>query len=152
MGYESSTTGRLAWLLAHSGAVVLLPRSPFLYHFSARLLPWVHYVPLLYTSADLIEKVEWLRDHDDMAQQIVDNARNFGKSYLRLEDYFCYMGEALTLIGDIEKDTDATQDFPDDRMFRSPSAKPSLEPTATPTTTITNTSTTNTNTTTSTKA
>ena len=70
VGYERSTTGRLPRLLAHSGAVILLPQSPFLYHFSSRLLAWVHYVPLLYTSADLIEKVEWLRDHDDMAQQI----------------------------------------------------------------------------------
>lgn len=29
MGYSLSTTGRLAHLLAHSGAVVLLPKSPF---------------------------------------------------------------------------------------------------------------------------
>ena len=39
----------------------------------------VHYVPLSYSSADLIEKIEWLINHDTMAQQIAENAKNFGK-------------------------------------------------------------------------
>ena len=53
-------TGRLAGLLAHSGAVVLLQEKGFSYHFSARLQPWVHYVPLSYSMADLIDKVNIL--------------------------------------------------------------------------------------------
>ena len=57
VGISASTTGRLARLLAHSGAVVLMHKTAFVYHFSARLVPWVNYVPLAYSSADLIEKV-----------------------------------------------------------------------------------------------
>lgn len=34
---------RLPVLLAHSGAVILLQETDFVYHFSARLKPWVHY-------------------------------------------------------------------------------------------------------------
>ena len=57
VGIELAPTGRLAHILAHSGAVVLLHKSAFFYHFSARLRPWVHYVPLAFSAADLIEKV-----------------------------------------------------------------------------------------------
>ena len=104
-GHSDSTSGRLAHLLAHSGAVILLQSTTFRYHFSARLIPWVHYVPLSYSSGDLIEKIEWLQKHDHLAQQIADNGRNFGKSYLRMEDYFCYVGAALQLVGRLEQGT-----------------------------------------------
>ena len=84
MGYAMSTSGRLAYALAHSGAVVLLAKSPFSYHFSSRLVPWVHYVPLSFSASDLVQKIEWLRDNDGMARQLALNAKNFGKSYLRM--------------------------------------------------------------------
>lgn len=58
----SATADRLADFLAHSGAVVLLQESEFSYHFSSRLRPWVHYVPLSYSASDLIEKIEWLKE------------------------------------------------------------------------------------------
>ena len=90
----------------------MLQSTDFSYHFSARLRPWVHYVPLTYTTADLIEKVEWLRAHDGMARQLADNARHFGVSHLRMEDYFCYAGAAFSLLGDLEKGSEVLQPFP----------------------------------------
>ena len=81
------------------------------YHFSARLQEWVHYVPLAHSSADLIEKIEWLRAHDDLAQRIATNARNFGTSYLRLEDYYCYFAAALASFAGVEKGTGVTALF-----------------------------------------
>jgi hypothetical protein len=104
-------TGRLPQILAHSGAVVLMPKTSFSYHFSSRLLPWVHYVPLSFSGADLIEKIEWLSRNDVMARQIALNARNFGKSYLRMEDYIYYLETALTVVSELEKDTDAAESF-----------------------------------------
>ena len=64
------------------------------------------YVPLAHSSADLIEKIEWLRRNDGMAQQLATNARNFGTSYLRVEDYLCYAGAALSLLADLEQGSD----------------------------------------------
>lgn len=121
IGYSQSLTGRLAHILAHSGSVVLMPETPFRYHFSARLVPWVHYVPLTYSSADLIEKIEWLRDHDDFAQQIAKNAAAFGKSYLRIEDHVCYAVAALKAVGDLEAGSDILTDFPPVRRPQSQS-------------------------------
>jgi hypothetical protein len=104
-----STSGRLAQLLAHSGAVILLQEAGFNYPFSARLQAWVHYVPLAYNMADAIDKINWLVQHDDMAQQIAHNAKNFGKSYLRLEDYFCYLAMSLHLLSEMQKDDGVTE-------------------------------------------
>ena len=59
--------------------MILLQEAGFDYHFSTRLQPWVHYVPLTYSMADATEKIEWLIAHDDMARRIAQNARNFGK-------------------------------------------------------------------------
>ena len=112
-GHENkATSGRLAYLLAHSGAVILLQRHEHTHHFSSRLKPWVHYVPLSMNMADATEKVEWLREHDEMAKQLAENARNFGKSYLRMEDYFCYTATVLKTFGEIaQNSTDALSAF-----------------------------------------
>jgi hypothetical protein len=104
-----STSGRLAQLLAHSGAVILLQEAGFDYPFSARLQPWVHYVPLAYNMADAIDKIDWLIKNDVMARQIASNAKNFGKSYLRLEDYFCYLAMSLHLLSEMQKDDGVTE-------------------------------------------
>jgi hypothetical protein len=94
-----------------SGSVVLLQQSAYNYHFSARLRPWVHYVPIAYSGADVIEKIEWLQRHDKLAQRIAENGRNFAKSYLRLEDYFCYVSRAVELAGRLVNGSDALEAF-----------------------------------------
>ena len=112
-----ATADRLGYLLAHSGAVVLL-QDPFefLYTFSKRLIPWVHFIPVNYMLTDLVEKVQWLRRNDHLARQIVLNARNFGKSYLRIEDHFCYMAQALNEVGKLAHGSDVTKPFSHDMI------------------------------------
>ena len=41
----------------------------------------------------------WLKAHPKVAQRIAANGRNFGRSYLRLEDYYCYASTALEAVG-----------------------------------------------------
>ena len=36
-----------------------------------------------------------------MAQRLALNARNFGQSYLRLEDYYCYASSGLEAMGTV---------------------------------------------------
>ena len=92
---------RLGTLLAHSGAVLLLQETDFLYHFSARLKPWIHYVPLAFNAADLVEKVLWLKSHPNLARRLASNGKNFGASFLRLEDYHCYWASALEAVATV---------------------------------------------------
>jgi hypothetical protein len=91
-----SASGRLAQFLRYSGAVILLQDSTEIkYHFSSRLKPWVHYVPIAYNGADVIEKIQWLQRNDEKAHTLAKNAYAFGQSYLRLEDYYCYTAAFL---------------------------------------------------------
>jgi hypothetical protein len=106
-----ATADRLAHLLAYSGSVVLMQDSSFIFHFSARLIPWVHYVPLTYSTTDAIDKIEWLKRNDEKARQIAENGRNFGKSFLRLEDLYCYAATALHTIGLVMKNSTAHEPF-----------------------------------------
>ncbi len=69
----------------------------------------MHYVPLSYSAADVVTKIEWLKKNDHLAQKIAQNARNFGISYLRLEDQYCYVATALETFAELEKEGDATQ-------------------------------------------
>lgn len=91
-----SASGRLAQFLRYSGAVILLQDTTEIkYHFSARLKPWVHYVPIAYNGADVIDKIKWLQKNDEKAYSLAKNAYAFGQSYLRLEDYYCYTAAFL---------------------------------------------------------
>lgn len=104
-----ATANRLGYLLGYSGAVILMAESRSKYHFSHHLKPWVNYVPFTYSGADLVEKIQWLRDHDAMAQRIAANAQRFADSHLRLEDYFCYWNHALEQLGDAFEGSEAVQ-------------------------------------------
>jgi hypothetical protein len=104
-------SGSLNNLLTQSGAVILLQRSPFLYHYSSHLKPWVHFVPLSYSGDDIVEKIEWLQAHPHMARRIAENGRRFGQSYLRLEDYFCYFVNIFESIAQRVNHTDSVEPF-----------------------------------------
>ena len=107
----NSGADRLATFFAHSGSVVLLQETDYLTHFTSRLKPWIHYVPIAFNAADLVEKVLWLKAHDNIARRIAKNGWVFGKSYLRLEDYYCYAAAAMENIASIEVGSDALQHF-----------------------------------------
>ena len=104
-----ASADRLGKLLAHSGCVLLI-QSPhkFIYSFSSQLRPWVHYVPLSYRTTDLVDKVRWLRS---LARQIVANAQAFGRSYLRLEDHYCYVLTMLEELGGLCEHSDVLEPF-----------------------------------------
>jgi hypothetical protein len=108
---ELAGSGRLAFLLAHSGAVILLREGFPRHFFSACLKPWVHYVPLSFSGSDLLEKVLWLKQNDALAKQIAANGHAFGKSYLRLEDYLCYMSTTMRLLSELQKKSDVLEAF-----------------------------------------
>jgi len=45
--------------------------------------------------------------NDNLAQRIAQNGYNFGKSYLRLEDYICYAATALQTVALLQKGSSA---------------------------------------------
>ena len=100
-GSGAASADRLASMMLHSGAVLLIQKHEFEYHFSQRLKPWIHYVPLTYTAADLPDKIRWLQQNDHLARTLAHNARTFALAHLRIEDLVCYAASALALVGSV---------------------------------------------------
>lgn len=58
---------RLPYLLA-GDSVVLKQDSIYYEHFYSQLQPWVHYIPVKADLTDLLEKIQWAKDHDEEVQ------------------------------------------------------------------------------------
>lgn len=86
---------RFPYLLA-GNSLVLKQDSPFYEHFYSKLEPWTHYVPLKRDLSDVVEKVQWAREHDEEAQVIVRNAQQFVRENILPKDIFCYIARMLT--------------------------------------------------------
>lgn len=64
---------RLPYLLA-GDSVVLKQDSAYYEHFYNELQAWEHYIPIRADLGDLLEKVQWARDHDEEVMLIkMDN-------------------------------------------------------------------------------
>ena len=57
-----------------SGSLPFKHESPYKQYFESGLEPYVHYVPVKRDMSDLISQIEWARQNDDKAQEIVKNA------------------------------------------------------------------------------
>jgi hypothetical protein len=55
---------RLAYLLA-GDSLIFKQTSSYYEHFYRQLIPNKHYIPIKKDLSDLIEKIQWAKDHDD---------------------------------------------------------------------------------------
>ena len=63
----------------------------------------MHYIPLSYDGSDLLEKIEWAREHDAEVQQIVANARAFAEENFTDENIACFVYRLLSLYAQAQK-------------------------------------------------
>lgn len=66
-----------AWRLSKymlSYSVILKVDSPWVEHFYNDLKPWVHYIPIKSDLSDLIQRIAWCRENDDICETIAKNA------------------------------------------------------------------------------
>jgi hypothetical protein len=53
--------------------------------FSHLIIPYTHYIPVNYDLSNLIEQIEWVKNNDDKAKQIAENAYQFAETYFSTE-------------------------------------------------------------------
>jgi len=63
------------------GFVILWQQSPQSQWFHSELKAWVHFIPLNHDLSDIFEKIDWLRNHEDEAERISQNAIRFSKHH-----------------------------------------------------------------------
>ncbi|XP_043927887.1 protein O-glucosyltransferase 2 [Protopterus annectens] len=80
---------RLPYLLA-GDSVVLKQDSIYYEHFYNDLKPWQHYIPIKSNLSDLLDKIQWAKDHDEEAKKIATTAQEFGRNNLMGDHIFCY--------------------------------------------------------------
>ncbi|XP_024919913.1 protein O-glucosyltransferase 2 isoform X2 [Cynoglossus semilaevis] len=80
---------RLPYLLA-GDSVVFKQDSGYYEHFYGELRPWEHYIPVRADLGDLLDKIQWARDHDEEAKKIALTGQQFARSRLTGDGVFCY--------------------------------------------------------------
>ena len=61
-------------LVEHNSVILKKPPTRTTFAMEERLEPWVHYVPLNDRLTDVEEKMQWVMDHADHAQNIAKRA------------------------------------------------------------------------------
>ncbi|CAG5131230.1 unnamed protein product [Candidula unifasciata] len=80
---------RLPYLLA-GDAAIFKQESDYYEHFYSELEPNVHYIPIRRDLSDLLEKIQWAREHDDEVRKVAENGQVFARKNLTPADILCY--------------------------------------------------------------
>ncbi len=86
-----------------SGCLTFKQESDDIMYFYDEMIPWTHYVPVRNDLSDLKEKIQWAKDHDEMAHQIADNARAFVLDHLMPEHILLYCYKCLVKYASLQK-------------------------------------------------
>lgn len=80
---------RLPYLLA-GNSLVFKQDSPFYEHFYHKLQSMHHYVPIKRDLSDLVKKISWAKENDDIAKKISQNSQQFVNDNLTADKILCY--------------------------------------------------------------
>jgi hypothetical protein len=69
--------------------------SEYTLWYSHLLVPYVHYIPIKKDLSDLIEKITWCRNHDDLCEKMAMNSYNFAIDLLKFEVITNTMGNLM---------------------------------------------------------
>ncbi|XP_049426509.1 protein O-glucosyltransferase 1 [Epinephelus fuscoguttatus] len=64
--------------------------------FYPQLQPWVHYIPVQQDLSDVRELLQFVKENDDIAQEIATRGKEFILDHLRMQDVSCYWERLLT--------------------------------------------------------
>jgi|688.fasta_scaffold113091_3 hypothetical protein len=87
-----------AWRLSKymlSYSVILKVDSPWVEHFYNDLKPWIHYIPIKSDLSDLIQRIEWCRENDNICETIAKNAFQYVVENITKEKMLDYMENVI---------------------------------------------------------
>lgn len=87
-----------AWRLTElltSKSVLLLQEDSSREVIYEWLTPWEHFVPISTGLSDLVEKIQWLEEHQQEAEAIAQRGFAFFQHRVRRQDTYCYIWQAL---------------------------------------------------------
>lgn len=87
-----------AWRMSlemFTGSLILKVDSPWMEHFYHELKPWIHYVPIKADLSDLVQRILWCKENDDICEIIANNALNYARENFTKEKTYDYMEKIL---------------------------------------------------------
>jgi hypothetical protein len=91
---NSCSYERYFWLLL-SNSLVIKQATPNIQWYYGGLEPYKHYLPVKEDLSDLLEQIEWARQHDDEARAMALRASQFVEENLSSEDILVYLYHLL---------------------------------------------------------
>ncbi|KAJ7653078.1 glycosyl transferase family 90-domain-containing protein [Mycena polygramma] len=76
--------------LMNSGSLVF-KATAYPEWFTDRIAPWVHYIPIQNSYADLLDALAFFRAHDATGARVAEAGRAWSRKYWRREDLVAYM-------------------------------------------------------------
>jgi hypothetical protein len=77
------------------GSTILLQESGTTLWFQHRLEPWLHYVPVKDGLNDLIEKIQWCKEHEEECERMGRAARTLALRILTSEFMYNELDSAI---------------------------------------------------------
>ncbi|KAI3383706.1 hypothetical protein SNEBB_004129 [Seison nebaliae] len=71
--------------------------------FYKALIPWYHYVPVDEKLSDLEDVLDFIKDHDEIAERIANRGYEFIEKHLRMADVSCYWERLLNEYGRLQQ-------------------------------------------------
>eukprot|EP00927_Polykrikos_kofoidii_P060982 TRINITY_DN55875_c0_g1_i1.p1 TRINITY_DN55875_c0_g1~~TRINITY_DN55875_c0_g1_i1.p1 ORF type:complete len:617 (+),score=93.51 TRINITY_DN55875_c0_g1_i1:150-2000(+) len=93
----TSFSDRLYWLML-SGSTIFRASSRLRVWLDAVLRPWEHYVPVREDLTDLVDRLDWAREHEMQAVAIGENGSNTASEMLSIEANLFYLYHVLLRI------------------------------------------------------
>nr|XP_008110102.1 PREDICTED: KDEL motif-containing protein 2 isoform X1 [Anolis carolinensis] len=92
--YQVSVDGTVAayrfpYLLL-GDSVVLKQSSPYYEYFYKELSPWSHYIPIKRNLEDLLEKIKWVKENDEVVRKIAKEGQMTARELLQPHRFYCY--------------------------------------------------------------
>ncbi|XP_054021862.1 protein O-glucosyltransferase 1 [Dryobates pubescens] len=78
------------------GSLVFHVGEEWLEFFYPQLKPWVHYIPVRSDLSNIRELLQFVKENDDIAQEIAERGRQFITEHLKMEDVSCYWEHLLS--------------------------------------------------------
>ena len=79
-GNTNSWSGLFQKLLTGNPVLKIASLYGYRQWYCRRLRPWVNFVPVSGDMSDLVEKIDWLREHDDTARRVGANGQALAMS------------------------------------------------------------------------
>ncbi len=100
-GYMTAAPA-LQWRLL-SNSVILKPETNEIQWFHRALKPYVHYIPIKADFSDLIEKLDWAKEHDSECKKVAEESTQFALNHLMYEDVLLYLNAVFHRYASLQK-------------------------------------------------